>query len=245
MLLEHIGELSVPHIKIVLVEPEGEINVGLVARTMKNFGFKDLVIVNPKFPLENAKKYASHGVDVLENAKIVTVLDEALKNSSLVVVTSCKVSSGDDILRTALTLKEFVKKIADYEGVITLVFGRESIGLKREEIEKGDILLTIPASKDYPSLNLSHAVAITLYEIFSKLSEGHVPKLKLPSPSEVKILYKNMREAVKSLSMPEHKKRKILIALKKILGRAMLTTHETHVLTGFFRKMCLRKAEKQ
>ncbi len=212
---------------------------------MKNFGFKDLVIVNPKFPLEKAKKYASHGVDVLENAKIVTILDEALKNSSLVVVTSCKVSSGDDILRTALTLKEFVKKIADYEGVITLVFGRESIGLKREEIEKGDILLTIPASKDYPSLNLSHAVAITLYEIFLKLSEGHVPKLKLPRPGEVKILYKNMREAVKSLSIPEHKKKKILITFKKVLGRAMLTTHETHVLTGFFRKICSRKVEKQ
>lgn len=232
------------NIRVVLVEPEGEINVGLIARVMKNFGFKDLVIVNPKFPLERAKKYASHGIDVLSEAKVVKSLDEALKGVSLIVVTSCKASSGDDILRTPLTLKEFAEKIANYNGVVAIVFGRESVGLRREEIKRGDVLLTIPASPDYPSLNLSHAVAIVLYEIFSKLSKGHIPELQLPKPDETEILHRKMEEAVKSLSMPEHKKIKTIMTLKRVFGRSVLTAHETHVLIGFFRKICLKRMKK-
>lgn len=231
-------------IRVILVEPEGEINVGLVARVMKNFGFKDLVVVNPKISLERAKKYASHGVDLLAKAKVVRSLDEALEGVSLTAVTSCKTSTGDDILRTSLTLKEFAEKITDYSGVVAIVFGRESVGLRRDEIRKGDILLTIPASPEYPSLNLSHAVAIVLYEIFSKLSKGHVPELKLPEPTEVEILHRKMEEAVKSLSMPEHKKVKTIITLRKVLGKAILTAHEIHVLIGFFRKICLKRMKK-
>lgn len=235
-------------IRVVLVEPEGEINVGFIARVMKNFNFYDLIIVNPKCSLELAKNYASHGIKVLERAKIVRTIEEAIKGSSLIVATSSKLSPGEDILRIPMTLKEFANTIAKYHGTISILFGRESTGLTREEITKSHMLLTIPASSNYPSLNLSHAVAIVLYEIFSEYQQEkqHVVKKELPREEELKALHENIEKAVRALKMPNHKKEKTILTLKRIFGRAIITAHETYVLSGFFRRVhtqCGRKDE--
>jgi len=228
-------------LRVVLVEPEGEVNVGFVARVMKNFGFKNLVLVNPKVNVEDSLPYASHGGDVLKSALICKNIDEAIKGCSLVAATSSKVSVGEDLLRIPMTVKEFAKKVAELKDAnIAILFGRESVGLTREEIGKSHILVTIPASKDYPSLNLSHAVAIVLYEIFNAKAEtSQVGMVEQPKPKEMEALLKNIEQAVRALKMPAYRERKTETVLKRVIGRAFISRHEAYVLSGFFRKVHL------
>ncbi|MCD6114161.1 MAG: RNA methyltransferase [Thermoprotei archaeon] len=228
-------------LRVILVEPEGEINIGFVARVMKNFGFKELVLVNPKVSIEDALPYASHGDDILRSAIICGSVDEAIKGYSLVVATSSKVSVGEDLLRIPVTIKDFARKVAELKDEnVAILFGRESVGLTREEIGKSHILVTIPASKDYPSLNLSHAVAIVLYEIFNaKAKSSQLGVIEQPKPKEMEVLLRNIERAVKALKMPAYRERKTEIVLKRVIGRAFISRHEAYVLSGFFRKVHL------
>lgn len=228
-------------LRVVLVEPEGEINIGFVARVMKNFGFKNLVLVNPKVSIEDALPYASHGDDILRSATICGSVDEAIKGCSLVAATSSKVSVGEDLLRIPVTVKDFARKVAELKDEnVAILFGRESVGLTREEIGKSHILVTIPASKDYPSLNLSHAVAIVLYEIFNaKAESSQLGVIEQPKPKEMEALLRNIERAVKALKMTAYRERKTEIVLKRVIGRAFISRHEAYVLSGFFRKVHL------
>ena len=223
-------------LRVVLVEPEGEINIGFVARVMNNFSFKDLVLVNPKVNVEEALPYASHGDEVLRNATVCRSIDEAIKGCSLVAATSSKVSVGEDLLRVPVTVKDFARKVTELKDEnVAILFGRESVGLTREEIGKSHILVTIPASKDYPSLNLSHAVAIVLYEIFNaKAESSQLGVIEHPKPKEMEALLRNIEQAVKVLKMPAYRERKTEIVLKRVIGRAFISRHEAYVLSGFF-----------
>ncbi len=227
-------------IRIVLVEPEGEINVGFVARVMKNFGFYDLALVKPKIKVEEAIQYASHGADVLKKANVYEDIEEAIRGFSLVVTTSSKVSLGEDLLRIPITVRDFAEKISKIKnGKIAILFGRESVGLTRDEILRSHVLVTIPASEEYPSLNLSHAVAIVLYEIFGELykMKSQVKTFEQPKPKEMEALLGNIDKAVEALKMPKHKEEKTKLVLKRIIGRALISRHEAYVLSGFFRKV--------
>jgi tRNA C32,U32 (ribose-2'-O)-methylase TrmJ len=76
-----------PHIQIVLVEPLYEGNVGFTARVMKNFGFTDLILINPCTIGNEGKARASHADDVLMQARIMT-LDEVCASSHRIVATT-------------------------------------------------------------------------------------------------------------------------------------------------------------
>ncbi len=148
---------------VVLVEPESDGNIGFVARVMKNFGIKDLVLVNPKAPLtDDVKAYSMHGYDVYEQSKRVRSL-ECLGKFDVVVGFSAKVGCGSGLLRHPLALKELSGVISGRNTA--LVFGRESSGLSNDELAMCDIISTIPASPKYPTMNLSHAVCVVLYEL--------------------------------------------------------------------------------
>ena len=149
-------------ISVILVEPENPGNVGAVARIMKNFGFYDLRLVKPCEINEIAYARATHAKDILDNAKIFDSFEKATKDLSMLIATTGKIRKIS---------KHVIEpwKIPKYEN-IGIVFGRESIGLLNEEIEKCDLVVSIPTSK-YRVLNLSHAVGIILYEIFKSRRE--------------------------------------------------------------------------
>ncbi len=149
-------------VSVILVEPENPGNIGAVARVMKNFGFSDLRLVNPCEINEVSYARATHAKDILDNAKIFDSFEKATKDLSFLIATTGKLRSVS---------KHVIKpwEIPKYEN-IGIVFGRESIGLLNEEIEKCDLVVSIPTSK-YKVLNLSHAVGIILYEIFKNRVE--------------------------------------------------------------------------
>ena len=79
------------NIQVVLVNPSHPGNIGAVARAMKNMGLNHLVLVAPrKFPDPEAQWRAASAVDIIDNARVVETLDEAIGDSQFVVGTSAR-----------------------------------------------------------------------------------------------------------------------------------------------------------
>jgi len=159
---------------VVLVEPESDGNIGFVSRAMKNFGLKNLIIVKPKAPLgDEIKAYSMHGYDIYARSKIEDSLD-CLKRFDIIVGFTANVKYGAKILRDPLPARDLIKNLGPASSRnIALVFGRESRGLTNGELAMCDIVSTIPADSAYPTMNLSHAVSIVLYELFLREHEGN------------------------------------------------------------------------
>ncbi len=220
--------------RIVLVEPIYEFNIGMVARAMKNFGFNELYIVKPKSLGEEARKYASHAVDILEQAKIVETLNEALNDVDLSIATTGVIGGDYNVLRIAVPIQE-LNKLTKYNGKVAIVFGREDHGLSNEEIAMCDILATIPTSKEYPVMNLSHAVTVVLYEITR--SQIHIKKYRLAKKNERKLIEKFFIETLRYTKLQKHKMRTSELVFSRVLSRSFLTGREAYTLIGCFRKI--------
>lgn len=217
--------------RIILVEPEYDINVGSVCRLMKNLGFSELFLVNPKCSLGlEAIKFSKHARDLLDNATICKSFDEAILDCEQVIGTSGIIKRNKDTIRGSINLSNFQKKASSLKNC-AIVFGREGSGLNSDEISKCDFLVRIETSKTYPVMNLSHAAAIILYSI-TKIKEE---KNDLMEKNQLLSIIKY----VKSLS----KKTKIrnseivALAIKRILRRSFMSKFEADLLLMFFREI--------
>jgi tRNA/rRNA methyltransferase len=152
-------------IRIVLVEPAGPLNVGSVARVMKNFGLHHLVLVNPQCdPLgTEAKQMAVHAKDILESAVTVTTLPEALQDCVKAIATTGIDHDWQPPLENPRTALPWL--LEDLEKPVALIFGREDRGLTNQELNYAQRFIRIPTSPVYSSLNLATAVAICCYEL--------------------------------------------------------------------------------
>lgn len=217
-------------IRVVLVGIEGAYNLGVISRTCKNFGVDELYLVKPEASLEEALLYAAKGRDFLEKAKIVDTLEEALKNVDASIATSAKGYRAGDVLRQAMEIESFVNQIAPRIEKIALVFGRESTGLTREELEKTDFLVSIPANPEYPVLNVSQAVAIFLWEIW-KARKKHASNIPPMASREDLEALENIFNTVSSRIIPSSDKaRKIGLAWRRIIHRARPSVYEARIL---------------
>lgn len=219
-----------PMVRIVLVGTEGEINLGFIARLAANFLVDEIYLVSPlvdPFSPE-VRRFAAHGEYMIEHFKVVNSLDEALQGVELSACTSARVGQRSDVLRHPVTVREFVERIAPRYSSIAIVFGRESVGLTREELSKCHLLLHIPANPDYPVLNLSHAVSIVLYElwIMRKESRSIVEPAK---PDTYVRIYNLMREIAEKV-VDKERLQAVDAALKHILWKCSLTAGEASAL---------------
>lgn len=221
-------------IRIILVEPMYQGNVGSVARAMKNFGYTDLVLVNPCKLEGEARAMSSHARDVLEGARITSTLDEAVKGASLRIGTTgiTGLKTGEHIRLPLYTSRELKEKLKDCSGTIAILFGREDTGFRNDELKSFDMLFTVPTSEIYPIMNLSHAVAVVLYEL-SDLEGGNSP---LAEGFDLQLLYGHLEKLLEEIDYPPHKKDKTFLMLRRILGRAGLTPREVQTLRGIIRK---------
>jgi len=221
-----------PDFCVILVEPKYSGNIGSVARCMKNFGISELYLVNPCKLDDSTYMMAMHAKDIIDKAKIFSNLDEALDNVDLAVATSSVIEEHRKAcLRKAHTLKEFVGEIRDFNGRVGLIFGREDYGLYNDEIKKCDMLVNIPTSKEYPSLNLSHAVGIVLYELFSYRFDRRFRDRNIGTVEKNKAI-EFFNQIMDLIEYPNHKREKAEITFRRALGRAKLTELEYHTLMG-------------
>lgn len=228
-----------PSIRVVLVEPKNEGNVGAVARAMRNFDTEDLVLVNPCPIGVEARKRAMHGVAVLEQARTVKRLDAALAGADLVVGTSgIETESERKFARIAIHPRDLATRIAPLAGTAALLFGREDYGLYDDELSRCDLLVTIPASKEYPILNISHAATILLYELFVPRATKTGPRPA--SGLEKEKLHDALSALLQATHYPGHKDARTKIMFRRLMGRAVPSKWEFHALMGVLQRATKR-----
>jgi len=172
-------------IQIVLVEPTHPGNIGAVARSMKTMGLSKLVMVNPKkFPHYEASKRAAGAESVLDDARVVSHLSDALNECTLVLGTSVRDREVTwptyDPRVSADRLMQHLNVVDSIDSVkVAILFGRESSGLTNQEMDLCHSQIRIPANDEYSSLNLASAVQIITYELRMRvLQESHSSKLE-------------------------------------------------------------------
>jgi TrmH family RNA methyltransferase len=203
---------------------------------MANFNFKTLYLINPCNLDDECYARAMHAGYIIDEAKIFSSFTKAVKDIDYLVATSSVESINDKRhLRNAIWLEELSKKLFEMDGRIGLVFGREDYGLFNEEIAACDMLLRIPTSESYPSLNLSHAVGIVLYSLYLNSNIEQKEKITLSNTEKEKLFY-FFSEILKEINYPKHKFENTEIMFKRIMGRAMLSKWEFHTLMGVFSK---------
>lgn len=227
------------NLRVVLVEPLYEGNVGSVARAMKNFGFEELVLVNPCRIEDFGLAMASHARDVLQGARTVHSLDEALEGANLVVGTTGKrLEEQQRHLRLHMRVpclmpEELSRKIQGKEGTVALLLGSEDCGLTNDELAVCDLVVSIPTSMKYPIMNLSHAAAILFYEL-SRVEAGAV---EMAHRESLQLLHDRFRSLLQEAGYPEHKVEFTQIMLRRVLGRAELTEREARTLLGVIKNI--------
>ena len=227
---------------VVVVGAETPGNVGTIARAMKNFGLADLKLVDPP-PLEpdgEAYGFAGHArEDVLPNAEEMT-LEEVVSNYHTV---GCTAITGEDSRRHRrfpyTTPAELADTLQTVDSRTAIVFGREGRGLYNEEIERLDQICSIPASDDYPVLNLGQAATIVLYEICGlTVTESQLPDREIERAEEADIerFYDYFADFLAAQRYNERKREKTQRLMRRLIGRAHPTGREIHTLLGVLRQ---------
>lgn len=237
--------MGLASIRIVLVEPAGPLNVGSVARVMKNMGLQTLVLVNPQcnYLGEEATKMAVHGRDVLEAAQPVATLPEALKGCQRAIATTSRSRDFPPTLESPAAALPWL-----LEDTITsaLIFGPEDRGLSNTELNYAQRFVCIPSSAEYPSLNLAQAVAVCCYELYQTTQEQpnfpQIPTTKDEAPAapiEMMEGYYEHLEAVllKIGYLYPHTAPSRLKKFRYLFNRATPTTEEITMLRGILRQI--------
>ena len=229
-----------PNLVVVLVGPENPGNVGFVTRALANFGLQELRLVGEDHRKDQfAQMFSVHAHKILDNAGVFDDLGSALADVDLAWAATARAGRNHSVTRALVPLDELPDPNS-LKGRIALVFGRESTGLFNEEMELCDLAFTIPASEEYSSLNLSHAVSIVLYHLFSK----YAPE-KPREPSEARAatyqereqVYRFFDDVVDKLSLKEHRIPIAKQVFRNLLGRAYMTGREVATLTGVVRRI--------
>jgi TrmH family RNA methyltransferase len=221
-----------------MVEPKYAINIGYVARTMKNFGVHELIITGIDRIPEGAFRFVSHAGDVLENAKLMS-FEEALKLFDYRIATSALASKDwRTVIRRARYPEESFRYALRHRKVL-LILGRDTTGLTNEEIAKCDDLIRIPTSEEYPAMNISHSLAVLLYVWRTMQSRIRVRKVRVKR-EEVDALLGYIDAIAKSVGLEEHRKFRVLKLYRDIALNRLDDERDMLTLLGFFRDIVNR-----
>ncbi|HDD26847.1 MAG TPA: rRNA methyltransferase [Acidilobales archaeon] len=202
-------------VRLVLVEPEGRINFGFILRLCKNFEVYDIYVVNPRFNIDDPEvvEFAAKGSDLIKVVRVVDSLDDALRNVEISLCTSAKSSDEDDVLRHSEP-PEILEEVFRRYSKVALVFGRESVGLTRDELRKCTAVITIPGNPEYNVMNISHAVAVILYLTWRYRG---VKRRYLPDVKRLDILNKYFEQVLNQLPLDDRYKDKAKIVFNRFI----------------------------
>lgn len=243
-----------PHgLRFVLVETSRAGNIGSVARAMKTMGFSELVLVAPRGadPLNDpeAVAFASGALDVLQGARIVGTIAEALDGCNFAAAVSARLR---EFSPPVWMPRAFAGHIAmhgagEAELAPALIFGNERVGLPNEIVEKCNVLINIPANPAYSSLNLSQAAQVLAYECRMAAIGDSLPETGIgfhgdaASLTQVEGMYAHLEEALVSIGfLDADNPKKLMPRLKRLFSRAQLETEEVNILRGIARQILKR-----
>lgn len=231
--------MTLSNIRIVLVQPTHPGNVGATARAMKNMSLRSLYLIAPeRYPSPEATDRAVGADDVLKNAVICASLDEALMDCHLVIGTSAR---RRRIEWPGLDPESCARRLVDgaQEGPVALLFGQERMGLTNAELDRCHFVVTIPADKEYSSLNLASAVQILAYEIYGVAQTGTTASAsdaregKPGSSEDMQRLYQHLEEVMLEIGfLKPANPRRLMRRLMRLFNRAGLDHNELNILRG-------------
>lgn len=216
-------------IGVILVGIQGAENLGYAARAMANFGAGRLCLVNPVADAKSAEAIsrAMHAQGILRRAEVFGSLEKALSGFDYAVATTARTGIAGKVGRTAVSAREFASRFAKSNAKVALVFGREPSGLTNEEIAQCDFIVKIPSSGRYPSLNISHAVAVLLYELFAARAGGKKFRgAKGAVRSQIVGRFRELAEECASVA----DKGATTAAFKRLVSRALITGKEANAV---------------
>jgi len=224
------------NLKVILVEPNGPLNVGSVARLCSNFEVDELRIVSPKcdiFSLE-AKKMALKGQKFIDHCKIFDDLEKAIIDCDLVLASCGRINiSKDSFFESSEDIFNWTKSFKNIKN-LAIIFGRENSGLTNDELLLANKTFNIPTSQNNPSLNLSHAVSIVLYELNMSSKKNLNNELKvfnLASSKEVHDTFVEIEEMLLGVGyLLKHTSKVKISKFKNFILRANTSMQEINVL---------------
>ena len=229
-------------ISVAFVEPESPGNIGFLARTMKNFGLADMILVGGCDLGEDAWTTAMHAKDVIKRSRRVTWQDLLDMDFDFYIGTTSRQGHDTNLPRMAIVPGELGSSIQDVSGRLCLVLGREGNGLTRDELEICDVVVTIPTSPEYPALNVTHAAAIIFYEIFMNRGRPKPAKMREADAREKDVLLGLVDLMIDSSGLPEHRKRSSRLVFRRLISRAFISGRECHTLIGLMKELSVREA---
>ena len=222
----------------ILVKPQLGENIGACARSMKNFGFNKLHIVEPKinFPNHKAKATSVGAYDIINKAKVFKNVEDAIQSFNLVVSLSAR---RRDINKKNILIDDFQKIITKKRNLnIGLMFGPEASGLSNKDLSFSNYILKIPTSSKFKSLNLSHSFTIICYEIFKLINIKNTLKtssdLKISSKSNISSVLKHLVSLLekKDFFIPIEKKHSMLLNINNLIYRLEPNDKELRILAS-------------
>lgn len=224
-------------IVVVLDEPQDLVNIAHVVRGMKNFGVRDLRLVNPReYEAHRIEGIAHQTQDVIARVRVFPSLGEALADCVHVVGFTAR---GRTAKRNQQRPREAAAEVLEHAagGPVALLFGREDRGLANEALDRCHRVVTIPSAPEYSSLNLAHAVIIMLYEL--ALARGvETQPFKAPrrpsEPAAAEDLERLFDDVARALGAIEFFKTRnsdgVMRTLREVGHRAPLDTREVKLL---------------
>ena len=221
-----------------MVEPNGPLNVGSVARLCSNFEVDELRIVSPKCDIYSldAKKMALKGQKYLDNCRIFDNFKDAIFDCDLVIASCGRIDvskdsffeSSEDIFNWSSSFKKI--------NNLAIIFGREDSGLTNDELLLANKTFNIPTSQNNPSLNLSHAVSIVLYELNKSPKRNSNNKLEVFNLASSKQIHDSFLEIEELLLkvgyLLKHSSKAKISKFKNFILRANTSMREINVLRG-------------
>jgi TrmH family RNA methyltransferase len=241
-----------------MIEPKTFGNAGFVARCMKNFNCGKLIILAPRYEYDDdIHGYAMHGRDVIDAAEIIDCdesevmahLADIMKTYELVAGTTAKQANYMKLYRLPVEPRAVAKRLASTKSL--LVLGREDSGLTEDELRSCDISITIPANPAYPTLNVSHAASIILYEVWlaspvpalscgrdsaAIAAEEFAPARRNARQSFYLWLATTVQENFSGVS-DGWRVDNFLTAMKNVFERATMTSRELAIIEGFLKSI--------
>jgi len=221
---------------IILIWPENQENVGLVARAMKNTGFCDLRIVGPAGFSEEAFRTAVHSEDILEKACFYPNLSEAIRSLHLVLASTARIRSKF----TIIPVQEAVETVLRFPQPtkVGLLFGNERTGLTSEELRAANYVFSIPQAVRQPSYNLASAVLLTLFAFFIRsfeplMVQDKKPLIKADQEECIRVILMKLRQ---SGFIHDANETHITRKVHDLFGRIALNEKDRKLLLAIFNK---------
>ena len=230
------------NISIVLYKPKYAGNIGSVARAAKNMGISNIIVVGKTdFDREEMQQRSTHlAADVLDQIQYLERIDESLGSFNYIVGTTARLGKARGPFIAPRAVAQDIAGISQ-KNKVALLFGPEDTGLANEELRLCHAVVTIPTSREFTSLNLSHAVMILCYEIFiasSPVTTGAQATPKLALSSELEGMYEQIKTLLADIEFlnPENPDY-WMMHLRRFFGRVSLLSREVKIVRGICRQL--------